>query len=60
LIKAKYQDNLEFMQWLKRYHELNSSGQDYDGPARRKGQDLYYIAGGSKVSALSTQPHKIS
>jgi len=44
------------MQWLKRYHELNSSGQDYDGPARRKNQDLFYIAGGSKVSAMTSQP----
>jgi len=37
LIKAKYQDNLEFMQWFKRYFELNVPMQyDYDPSERRK------------------------
>lgn len=37
LIKAKYQDNLEFMQWFKRYFELNVPMQyDYDPAERRK------------------------
>lgn len=26
LVKAKYQDNLEFCQWIKRYFDLNYSG----------------------------------
>ena len=32
LSKAKYQDNLEFIQWLKRYYDLNCGdrGKDYD------------------------------
>lgn len=33
LIQAKYQDNLEFMQWMKRYYDLNAPG-EYDGLAR--------------------------
>jgi len=37
LAKAKYQDNLEFLQWLKRYHEINSNGAHYDAVGRRKG-----------------------
>ena len=49
--KARYQDNLEFMQWLKRYFDLNYNGEYYDAVTRRKGQDLYYIAGGNKVHA---------
>ena len=36
LTKAKYQDNLEFLQWLKRYFDLNYNGEPYDAPARRK------------------------
>jgi len=36
LVKAKYQDNLEFCQWLKRYFDLNYSGEPYDARARRK------------------------
>ena len=49
LVKAKYQDNLEFLQWLKRYFDLNFSGAEYDAAGRRKGQDLFYILGGGKV-----------
>jgi len=35
LVKAKYQDNLEFLQWFKHYFECRYQGQDYDAPARR-------------------------
>lgn len=37
LIRGKYQDNLEFMQWMKRWYELNhgEAGGDYDPVARR-------------------------
>lgn len=44
-------DNLEFLQWMKRYYEINCSGEGYDPVGRRKGQDLYYILGGGKVGA---------
>jgi microtubule-associated protein, RP/EB family len=50
LVKAKYQDNLEFCQWIKAYFEKHYNGEPYDGPARRKHQELYYIAGGNKVN----------
>jgi RP/EB family microtubule-associated protein len=56
LIKAKYADNLEFCQWMKKYHDLHWNGEPYDPNARRsaglEGQ-LYYIAGGNKVNAPS-------
>jgi hypothetical protein len=42
-------DNLEFLQWMKRYHEINYNGEPYDAVGRRKGQDLYYILGGGKI-----------
>lgn len=57
LIKAKYQDNLEFLQWMKRYHDINFNGEPYDAVGRRKGQDLFYILGGGKVAAGGAQPH---
>ena len=44
LVKAKYQDNLEFLQWMKGFHDRSYSGQDYDGalplasPSRRSRQ----------------------
>jgi len=36
LIKAKYQDNLEFLQWIKRYFDLHFPGGKYDAVERRK------------------------
>ncbi|EPQ54910.1 calponin [Gloeophyllum trabeum ATCC 11539] len=37
LVKCKMQDNLEFMQWMKRFWDANYPGQGYDPVARRKG-----------------------
>jgi len=50
LVKAKYQDNLEFLQWMKRFFDIKYNGQPYDSVGRRKGQDLFYILGGNKVA----------
>ncbi len=36
LIKCKMQDNLEFLQWTKRYWDQYYPGDDYDALARRK------------------------
>ena len=38
LIKCKMQDNLEFLQWTKKYWDQYYPGGDYDALARRKGQ----------------------
>ncbi|KAI5804549.1 calponin homology domain-containing protein [Geopyxis carbonaria] len=38
LVKCKMQDNLEFLQWSKRYWDQNYPGGDYDALSRRKGQ----------------------
>jgi hypothetical protein len=35
---------------------LNASGEPYDAMGRRKGQDLYYILGGSKVAPGGAKP----
>ncbi|GAB1525632.1 microtubule integrity protein mal3 [Rhizoctonia solani] len=37
LVKCKMQDNLEFLQWIRRFWEGNYSGQAYDAVARRRG-----------------------
>ena len=37
LIKCKMQDNLEFLQWTKRFWDLNFPDHDYDAVSRRKG-----------------------
>ncbi|KAG7392824.1 Microtubule-associated protein RP/EB member 1 [Phytophthora pseudosyringae] len=36
LVRGKYQDNLEFMQWFKAFYERNASGQPYDPLAQRE------------------------
>jgi len=38
LMKCKFQDNLEFMQWVKRFWDANFPGGSYDALARRKGR----------------------
>lgn len=37
LVRCKMQDNLEFLQWLKRYWDQNFSGEHYDAEGRRGG-----------------------
>lgn len=43
------QDNLEFLQWTKKFWDLNFPDHDYDAVARRKGGAL--PAGGGSASA---------
>lgn len=42
LSKSKYQDNLEFIQWMKRYYDLFNKNTDgsYDPVAARKGSQV--------------------
>lgn len=47
LVKCKMQDNLEFLQWSKRYWDQYYPGGDYDALARRKG------AGGTPAAAAA-------
>jgi RP/EB family microtubule-associated protein len=37
LIKGKYQDNLEFLQWMKRYWDVHWQGGEYEAVGRRNG-----------------------
>lgn len=36
LVKAKYQDNLEFLQWMREFFLKHYGASDYDGRARRE------------------------
>ena len=45
LTKGKYQDNLEFVQWLKSYFDANYKHEvEYDAVARRYGQLSHHLA----------------
>ncbi|RDA88783.1 hypothetical protein CP533_2365 [Ophiocordyceps camponoti-saundersi (nom. inval.)] len=37
LVKCKMQDNLEFLQWTKKFWDVNFPDHEYDAVARRKG-----------------------
>jgi len=54
LVKGKYQDNLEFLQWIKKYYDLNNPGTEYNAIERRK------QASGGKVSVTATKPSTTS
>ena len=59
LIKGKYQDNLEFLQWMKGFFDRNYSGQEYDPIARRsgaKGVPRKLDEGATTLSALRRAP----
>lgn len=45
LARAKYQDNLEFCQWMKALWDMKYGGQDYDAVARREGAIERYNKG---------------
>lgn len=47
LVKCKMQDNLEFLQWTKRFWDQYFPGGDYDAVARRKGGALPAGGGGA-------------
>ena len=39
LVKGKFQDNFEFVQWFKKFSDTNYDGKDYDPVAARQGQE---------------------
>ena len=54
LVKCKMQDNLEFLQWSKRYWDQYYPGGEYDALARRKGAGSAPSAGSAPVSSSRT------
>jgi hypothetical protein len=39
LVKGRFQDNLDFIQWFKRFFDANYDGKEYDPVQARQGQD---------------------
>lgn len=58
LVKAKYQDNLEWLQWLKAFFDRTGASPEYDAVVRRKECGCNYpgdkAAGGSAKPAATT------
>lgn len=55
LVKGRFQDNFEFLQWFKRFFDANYQGQDYDPIGARGGAEPTTGAGG-RVPARSRMP----
>ena len=52
LVKGKFQDNFEFVQWFKRFFDANYEGNDYDPLAARGGEQM----GSGKTKGISKAP----
>ncbi|CAD7014802.1 unnamed protein product [Ceratitis capitata] len=45
LIKGRFQDNFEFLQWFKKFFDANYDGRDYDASAARDGAPMGFGSG---------------
>ncbi|KAM4610111.1 microtubule-associated protein RP/EB family member 1-like isoform 2-T2 [Polymixia lowei] len=54
LIKGKFQDNFEFLQWFKKLFDANYDQREYDPVAARQGQEMPTSA------PASTKPRKVT
>jgi RP/EB family microtubule-associated protein len=54
LVKGRFQDNFEFVQWFKKFYDANYNGQAYDPIAAREGQPIG--AAPAKVSQIKIAP----
>ncbi|CAG8730619.1 3795_t:CDS:2 [Acaulospora morrowiae] len=56
LVKCKFQDNLEFLQWVKRYWDTYYPGGSYDANARRAGAvagPVKTVSGGGTTKTMA-------
>lgn len=49
LVKGKFQDNFEFVQWFKKYFDANYQGQDYE-PVMARGGATLGLSGGKGLA----------
>uniref|UniRef100_A0A183BKD5 Calponin-homology (CH) domain-containing protein n=1 Tax=Globodera pallida TaxID=36090 RepID=A0A183BKD5_GLOPA len=57
LMRAKFQDNFEFLQWFKKFFDANYDGHEYDPVAARNYEEFpAALPGGSKQRAPPLQP----
>ncbi|XP_040565472.1 microtubule-associated protein RP/EB family member 1 isoform X1 [Lepeophtheirus salmonis] len=56
LVKGRFQDNFEFVQWFKKFFDANYGGQEYDALAMRGGAEMGGVSGGSMGSRIAKAP----
>lgn len=59
LVRCRFQDNLEFLQWIKKYWLQNKDGSPYDADARRKHRQIN-IAATTPMSTSNVSKRKTS
>ncbi|CAF4805397.1 unnamed protein product [Pieris macdunnoughi] len=47
LVKGRFQDNFEFLQWFKKFYDANYSGSPYDAMAQREGLPMGHGSAGA-------------
>ncbi|KAH8253792.1 hypothetical protein KR032_006861 [Drosophila birchii] len=47
LVKGRFQDNLEFLQWFKKFFDANYNGREYDASAAREGAPMTFASVGA-------------
>merc|ERR1719481_97103 len=63
LVKGKFQDNFEFLQWFKKFFDANYGGQEYDAIGIRGGEEVgsgvkVGRSNGSAVKPMSGMPKR--
>ncbi|GFR64547.1 microtubule-associated protein RP/EB family member 3-like, partial [Elysia marginata] len=56
LVKGKFQDNFEFVQWFKRFFDANYDGGEYDALAARGGEVMGKSAGAKAPAVRAAAP----
>ncbi len=57
LVKGKFQDNFEFVQWFKKFFDANYDGSEYDALAARDHQPM---ATGNAASQMKKGASKLN
>ncbi|KAL1020962.1 hypothetical protein UPYG_G00006940 [Umbra pygmaea] len=60
LIKGKFQDNFEFVQWFKKLFDANYDGKEYDPIGARQGQDTAPMPNPGQVASKPRKPTSAS
>ncbi|CAH0713275.1 unnamed protein product, partial [Brenthis ino] len=58
LVKGRFQDNFEFLQWFKKFFDANYGGTEYDAMAQREGLPMGHGAAGAPPRAAPTAVKK--
>jgi len=58
LVKGRFQDNFEFVQWFKKFYDANYDGREYDALNARGGDSLGPAGSGAAAPKRMVQPVK--